>query len=69
LSNEVGLLKPDPAIYRLALEQLNVPAHRAIFIDDVAEMVAGATAVDLAGVHHKRWPATQAAIESWLADR
>ena len=35
ISAEVGLAKPDPAIFRLAIERLNVPAAAALFIDDL----------------------------------
>lgn len=66
LSNEVGLLKPDSAIYELALSQLDVPAEQALFVDDLAENVAGGTAVGLAGYLHKDWPRTRRFIENWL---
>ncbi|WP_411077573.1 HAD-IA family hydrolase [Streptomyces sp. cmx-10-25] len=29
-----GLAKPDPAIYRLALERIGLPAERRVFVDD-----------------------------------
>ena len=35
-SSSVGLRKPDPRIYRLALEQLDVPAEEAMFVGDGA---------------------------------
>jgi HAD superfamily hydrolase (TIGR01509 family) len=66
LSNEVGLLKPDAAIYHLALAQLGVTPAQALFVDDVAENVAGATAVGLAGLHHTDWSTTRAALDRWL---
>lgn len=34
LSAEVGMIKPDPAIYEHALRGLGVPAAEALFIDD-----------------------------------
>jgi putative hydrolase of the HAD superfamily len=34
ISGEVGLRKPDPAIYELALERLGVPGRRCVFVDD-----------------------------------
>ncbi|HEX2987547.1 MAG TPA: HAD family hydrolase [Chloroflexota bacterium] len=34
LSHEVGLLKPDPAIYRLACEQLDVAPTETVFVAD-----------------------------------
>lgn len=66
LSNEVGLLKPDPAIYQLALTQLGVPPGSALFVDDMAENVTGGTAVGLPGYLHKTWPLTRPFIENWL---
>jgi hypothetical protein len=33
-SAEVGLAKPDPAIYQLTLDRLGVRPEEAIFIDD-----------------------------------
>ena len=66
LSNEVGLLKPDQAIYKLALSQLNVAPEQALFVDDLAENVAGGTAVGLTGHLHKEWPHTRRFIKNWL---
>jgi putative hydrolase of the HAD superfamily len=34
ISGEVGLRKPDPAIYELAVDRLGVPAERCVFVDD-----------------------------------
>ena len=66
LSNEVGLLKPNRAIYELALNQLGVSPGQALFVDDVAENVVGGTAVGLIGHVHKEWQLTQLFIENWL---
>jgi putative hydrolase of the HAD superfamily len=38
----LGLRKPEPAVYRRALEILGRPAERILFIDDRAENVTGA---------------------------
>ncbi|MGA7341152.1 MAG: HAD family phosphatase [Terracidiphilus sp.] len=38
----VGLRKPEPAIYRRALDILSAPPERILFIDDRQENVAGA---------------------------
>jgi putative hydrolase of the HAD superfamily len=40
----LGLRKPEPAIYRRALEILGRPPARILFIDDRPENVAGAAA-------------------------
>jgi putative hydrolase of the HAD superfamily len=46
-----GVLKPDPAAYRLCLDQLNLPAAACVFVDDQARNIAGAQAVGLQTVH------------------
>jgi 2-haloalkanoic acid dehalogenase type II len=37
VSEEVGIAKPDPAIFRLALERLDVGANEALFVGDSPE--------------------------------
>ena len=50
-SCEVGMRKPNPAIYHLALERLGgVAPERAVFLDDHPANVAGAEAAGLAGI-------------------
>jgi epoxide hydrolase-like predicted phosphatase len=50
-SSEVGVRKPDPAIYHLTLERLGgVLPHRAVFLDDFAGNVEAATALGLHGI-------------------
>jgi putative hydrolase of the HAD superfamily len=42
-SHEVGLCKPDPGIYQVALERLAVRSEAVMFFDDVADNVAAAS--------------------------
>jgi epoxide hydrolase-like predicted phosphatase len=50
-SSEVGLRKPDPAIFRTALDLIGVPdARRAVFLDDFAGNVAAACALGMHGI-------------------
>ena len=42
VSGEERLIKPDPAIYALALARFRLNADQAIFIDDRADNVRGA---------------------------
>ena len=44
-SAEVGLAKPDPAIYRLAMARLSLRPAQCFFIDDIRANVAGAQEV------------------------
>lgn len=50
LSHEVGLLKPDPTIYKHMVEKHGLTAARAIFIDDMAINVEGARRVGLQAI-------------------
>lgn len=60
LSDELGLAKPDPQIYRAALDALGVQPHEAIFVDDLEPNVRGAQ--DL-GMHAILYRSTQQVIE------
>jgi 2-haloacid dehalogenase len=44
-------VKPDAAIYRLAIERFGVEAARTVFIDDNEANIAGAKAVGLIALH------------------
>jgi epoxide hydrolase-like predicted phosphatase len=54
ISAEVGMAKPDPRIYHLALEQLGVAASESVFLDDFPENVEGARAVGMHAIHFTR---------------
>jgi putative hydrolase of the HAD superfamily len=49
-SSEVGVCKPDPAIYHLACERLGVAPAVAVFLDDTERNVEGARAVGMRGI-------------------
>lgn len=51
VSCEVGVCKPDQAIYRICLERLDVAAGRALFVDDRIENLRGAEAVGVQTFH------------------
>jgi epoxide hydrolase-like predicted phosphatase len=53
ISGEVGLRKPDPAIFTLAAQRLNLPATACVFVDDLEANVQAAQAVGMTGVHHR----------------
>jgi epoxide hydrolase-like predicted phosphatase len=50
LSYRVHLTKPNPEIYQLAAQRLNVAPAECIFVDDNARNVAGAEAVGMRGI-------------------
>jgi 2-haloacid dehalogenase len=49
VSGTERLVKPDPAIYRLALERFGLEADEALFIDDREDNIAGAKSVGISG--------------------
>jgi epoxide hydrolase-like predicted phosphatase len=55
ISGDVGLHKPDEAIFRLGAERLGVPPEECVFVDDLRENCAGAEAVGMTAILH-RWP-------------
>ncbi len=62
-SHEVGLAKPDPAIYALMSERLGVRPERVLFLDDDEPRVDGARAAGWQAVHHVSTPDSIAAME------
>ncbi len=67
MSNEVGLAKPDPAIFETALELLELAPQQTIFVDDSAANVAAARALGMAGIVHTDWAETRPQLDAWLA--
>jgi putative hydrolase of the HAD superfamily len=53
ISSEVGLRKPDPAIYELAAERLGLPPERCVFVDDLPGNLKPARALGMATVLHR----------------
>ena len=50
VSAEVGLIKPDPAIFQLLLERIGRTPAECIYIDDNPKNVAGAAALGFDGI-------------------
>jgi epoxide hydrolase-like predicted phosphatase len=53
ISAEVHLHKPQPEIYRLAAERLEVEPGECIFVDDLKENCEGAEAVGMTPLRHR----------------
>lgn len=65
-SDEVGLRKPDPEIYLVAAQRLDVIPQACVFVDDMLANVEGARAVGMAGVLHKHPDITIPKLEDLL---
>jgi 2-haloacid dehalogenase len=53
VSGEVGLVKPDQAIFRLAARRFGVDPRSTVFIDDSIDNVAAANSVGFEGIHFR----------------
>ncbi|MBI3762937.1 MAG: HAD family phosphatase, partial [Chloroflexi bacterium] len=69
ISAEVGIAKPDPRIFRLALGAFGVAPRDAVFVDDVLENVEAARGVGMAGVHFTDPVRTREAVDRLLRDK
>ena len=53
ISAEVGVAKPEAKIFEFALEQLQVKAKEAVFVDDVLENIKASEELGMKGIHFK----------------
>jgi epoxide hydrolase-like predicted phosphatase len=51
ISAEVGVMKPQPRIYHLALESLGVRPEESLFVDDVLVNVEAARLLGMSAIH------------------
>lgn len=63
-SHEVGLAKPDPAIFELTCARMGLAPAQTIYIDDVPGHVAAAGTVGMHAIVHVSTPETIAAVNS-----
>ena len=66
ISAEVGLAKPDPRIFQLALERLGVSPPEAVFVDDFLHNVEGARAIGMRAIHFQGFEQARAALDALL---
>ena len=68
ISAEVGLVKPDPRIYRLALERMNVPPEASLFLDDMPANVQAALSIGMHALQFVQPAETLAELKRLLSD-
>ncbi|MGB5483889.1 HAD family hydrolase [Parasphingorhabdus sp.] len=64
ISGEEKLMKPDAAIFDLALKRFDRRADRCLFIDDRLDNIAAGQTLGLAGHHFKNATALKAELEA-----
>ncbi|HJP75809.1 MAG TPA: HAD family phosphatase [Pseudonocardiaceae bacterium] len=52
-SHEVGMSKPEPAIYRLTCDRLGVRPDETVFVDDVPANIEAAREVGMIAIEHR----------------
>ena len=65
-SAEVGVMKPDPRIYQVALEKLEITPPEAIFVDDFVENVEGARRLGMRAICFLDSDQVRAELHNWL---
>jgi putative hydrolase of the HAD superfamily len=66
ISAEVGLLKPDPHIFHLALKRLGVEPEEAVFVDDMAVNVQAAQQEGITAIQFLDNSQTLTQLNHWL---
>jgi putative hydrolase of the HAD superfamily len=66
ISGEVGLRKPDPAIFELVTERLGVTADRCVFVDDHPGHLSAAGGLGMTTVLHRSPSTTITELEGLL---
>jgi epoxide hydrolase-like predicted phosphatase len=66
ISGQVGLRKPDAAIFRMATERIGLSAGACVFVDDFPLNVEAAEAAGMRGVLHEEAGTTIRALEELL---
>ncbi|MEC3996089.1 HAD-IA family hydrolase [Actinacidiphila sp. DG2A-62] len=66
LSEQLGVRKPDPAIYAHTLKQLDLPGEDCVFVDDRAANLPPAEALGIRTIHHTQVAETLAQLDALL---
>jgi len=69
ISGEVGLRKPDPAIYRLGADAIGLEPAQCVFVDDLPGNLKPARELGMATVHHRAADDTVPELERLLGVR
>lgn len=68
VSSDIGLRKPDPAIYRLVLDRLDLPAERTVLVDDGAPNIDAARHLGMQAVLHEDPERTRESLTELMPD-
>ena len=66
ISGDVGMHRPDPAIFRLGAERVGVPPEECAFVDDLGGNLKPAKAIGMATIRHTSADETIPQLEELL---
>ncbi len=64
ISGEVGLRKPEPEIYLLAAQRINLQPAECVFVDDLELNVEAAKQLGMTAIHHTAYDETKRELET-----
>lgn len=67
LSSEVGMVKPEPEIFRLSAKRLGFQPSECVLIDDREPNITAAEAVGMKGIFYRDFPQMKAELKKILA--
>lgn len=68
ISAEIGIVKPDPAIFHYTLEQIGFEPYETVFIDDMPENIDAARRAGMHAIHFERADQVRQRLEYMLND-
>lgn len=66
VSSKFGIVKPDPRIFERVLQELQVKASEAVYVDDLKRHVEGAEALGMKAIWHRNYPQTKEQLSAIL---
>jgi putative hydrolase of the HAD superfamily len=67
LSYKVNLTKPDPLIYQMAVDRLEMIPQQCVFVDDRQGNIDGAMNIDMQGILYNGFDSFKQSLEALLA--
>ena len=69
ISGEVGMRKPEKAIFEFTLEKLGLSADQCVFVDDHARNISAASSLGIVGVLHRDYETTGSELDILFGER
>lgn len=66
LSHSAGIIKPEPAIYQMSLDNLGVRAEESVFIDDIERYCEAARGLGMKAIHYENFTKMKKDLETIL---